>query len=132
METANILNTFFSNVVQNLDISRFPDSDPLIQNIKDPTLKAILKYRKYPSIVAIERRYRDISSFIFVEVNEADIEKEILNLNGDKASRNSDMPTKVIREISDIFTSFLCTRFSSSIKTSKFPQYLKACVRYFL
>ena len=80
METANILNTFFSNVVQNLDISRFPDSDPLIQNIKDPTLKAILKYRKYPGIVAIERRYRDISSFIFVEVNEVDIEKVEIRL----------------------------------------------------
>ena len=29
METAKILNTFFSNVVQNLNISIFPDSGPL-------------------------------------------------------------------------------------------------------
>ena len=52
-----------------------------------------------------------------VEVNETDIEKEILNLDENKASHNSDMATKVIKEISDIFSSFLCTSFNSSIKT---------------
>ena len=41
--TAKVLNTFLSNVVQNLNISRFTDSNTLIRNIKDPTLKAILK-----------------------------------------------------------------------------------------
>ena len=28
--------------------------DPIIGNVKDPTLKAILKYEKYPSILAIQ------------------------------------------------------------------------------
>ena len=84
-----------------------------------------MKYRKHPSIIAIESRYRGISSFSFAEVNEADIEKEILNLNRNKASQNSDMPTKVIKENSDIFSSFLCTSFNSSVKTTKFPQCLK-------
>ena len=76
-----------------------------------------MKYRKHPSIIAIESTYRDVSSFSFVEVNEADIEKEILKLNRNKATQNSDIPTKVI--------SFLCASFNSSIKASKFPQCLK-------
>ena len=109
METTKVLKTFFSNVVKHLNISRCPDSDPLTQHIKDSTLKTILKYRKHPSIIAIESRYRDVSSFSFVEVNEAVNEKEILNLDRNKASHNSDMPTKVIKENSDIFNSFLCT-----------------------
>ena len=121
MEANKVLKTFFSNVFQNLNIARFLDSDPLIRNIKDPTLKAILKHRKHPSIIVIESSYRDVSSFSFVEVNEADIEKEILNLNRNKAYQNCDMTTKVIKENSDIFSSFLCTSFNSSIKTSKFP-----------
>ena len=119
------MNTFFSIVVQNLNISRFLDSNPLIQNIKDLSLKAITKFRKHLSIIAIESKYRYVPSFSFVEVNEADIEKEILNLNGNKASQNSDIPTKVIKGNSDIFRSFLCTNFNSSIKTSNFPQCLK-------
>ena len=80
METAKVLNTLFSDVVQNLNISRFPDSEfnpDLIRNIKD--LKAILEYTKHPSTIAIESRYRDASSFSFVEINDADIDKEILN-----------------------------------------------------
>ena len=60
-----------------------------------------------------------------MEVNEADIEKEILNLNGNKVSQNSDMPTKAIKEYLDIFRSFLCASFNSSIKISKLFQCLK-------
>ena len=75
LETVKVLNTFFSNVVQNFNISRFPDFDPFIRNIKGPTLKAILKYQKHPSKIASENRYGDGFSFNFVEVNEADIGK---------------------------------------------------------
>ena len=63
METTKVLNTFSSNVVQNLNIFRFPDSDTLILNIEDSTLEAILKYKKHPSIIAIESKYRYVSSF---------------------------------------------------------------------
>ena len=44
METVKVLHTFLSNVVQNLNISRFPDSNPLTRNVKEPALKGILKY----------------------------------------------------------------------------------------
>ena len=60
-----------------------------------------------------------------MEVNEADIQKQILNLNGNKASQNSDITNKVIKKNSDIFKSFLCTNFDSSIKTFKFLRCLK-------
>ena len=43
-ETAEVFNKFFGNIVKNLDISQYSDFDPIIENIKDPTLKAILKY----------------------------------------------------------------------------------------
>ena len=60
-----------------------------------------------------------------MEVNEADIQKQILNLNGNKFCQNFDIPNKVIKENSDIFKIFLCTSFNSSIKTFKFLRYLK-------
>lgn len=47
-----------------------------------------------------------------MEVNETNIEKETLNLIGNKASQNSDMPTKVIKEKLDIFSNFLWISFS--------------------
>ena len=119
------MNTFFLNVVQNLNISRFPDSDPLIRNIKDQTLKTILKYRKHASITAIESKYIYATSFNFVEVNEADIEKNIFLNRNKTLFRICQLGYKVIIENLNIFGSFLCNSFNSSIKASKFLQCLK-------
>ena len=114
------MSTFSSNVVQNLNISRFPDSNLLIGNIKDLVLKAFLDYREHSSKIAIENKYRHVSSFSFVVVNETDIEKEILNLEGNKDSQNSDKTTKVIKENLDILNSFQCTSFNRNIKRTSF------------
>ena len=53
-ETAESLNSFFSNIVKNLNISRYNEFDPVTENIADPTLKAIFKYRDHPSILATQ------------------------------------------------------------------------------
>ena len=52
LETAEVLNNLFSNIVQNLDISSHSNGKPYANCIKDPIVKAILKYRKHASIVA--------------------------------------------------------------------------------
>ena len=57
------------SVVQNLEISRFPDSASLIQNIKCLTLKPVLKYRKHSSIISVQSKPRDVASLSFVEVD---------------------------------------------------------------
>ena len=40
LETAEVLNNFFSNIAQNLDISRYSNNKPLVSNTNDATLKA--------------------------------------------------------------------------------------------
>ena len=54
-ETAEVLNTFFSNIISNLDIPEYPDCDPLYEQISDSVLSTIVKYRYHPSITAIQR-----------------------------------------------------------------------------
>ena len=39
LETAEVLHNFFSNIVQNLKISRYTNEEPIVSNINDPTLK---------------------------------------------------------------------------------------------
>ena len=51
--TAKVLNTFFSNIVQNLDIQQYNVDDPICENINDLLLKVTVKYRNHPSIVAV-------------------------------------------------------------------------------
>ena len=125
LETLEVLNNFFFNIVQNLDISRISNEVHFINRIEDRTLKAILKHRKHPSIVAIRNKCKNKGSFSFVGVEKKEIEKEILKLDANKASQNSDIPIKLLKENVDIFSDFVCTSFNSSINMSKFPENLK-------
>ena len=42
-----------------------------------------------------------------------------------KVSQYSDIPTKIIKEKSDIFSNFICESINNSIKSSIFPSCLK-------
>ena len=53
-ETANIMNTFYSNRVINLNVPEYYEYEGISRNISDPILKAIVKYRNHPSIKAIK------------------------------------------------------------------------------
>ena len=84
-ETAETLNSFFSNMVKNLNISRYSEFDLLTGNIADPTLKAIFKYKNHPSILVIQTNCEK-ETFCFSEVNIEDIKKNILRLDKNKDS----------------------------------------------
>ena len=84
-----------------------------------------MKYRNHPSIIAIRSKCKDKGNFNFIEVDQKQIEKEILKLDVNKASQSSDIPIKVLKENSDIFSNFLCNSFNNSIKLSTFPEILK-------
>ena len=51
--TTQLLNTFFSNVVANVNILEYNQCDPIAGNIDDLISKFIVKYRNQPSILAI-------------------------------------------------------------------------------
>ena len=53
LETAEVLHKFFCNIVNNLDISEYSKYESFLDNIEDQTLRAILKYKNHPSIIAI-------------------------------------------------------------------------------
>ena len=106
IETAEVLNTFFANIVKNLEINQYSNFDPVINHVKDPTLRAILKYKDHPSILAIQNNCKNGIKFAFEEIDLASIEKEIHNLKMSKASQSLDIPTKIIKENVDICADF--------------------------
>ena len=93
-ETAQVFNNFFGNIVKNLNISQYSDFGPITENVKDTTLKAILKYEKHPSILAIRTKCNRNSAFSFREVSFKEIEIKIRLLKLNKGSQYSDIPTK--------------------------------------
>ena len=65
LETAEVLNKFFSNIVNNLEISKYSKYESFIDNIEGQTLRAILKYKNHPSIIAIQNKFKDGDVFYF-------------------------------------------------------------------
>ena len=73
-ETAEAFNRFFGNIVKNLNISQYPEFEPIIEKVKDPNLKAILKYEKHPSILAMRTKCNRNDAFSLKEVSFKEIE----------------------------------------------------------
>ena len=99
--------------------------DPICENINDPLLKAIVRYRNHPSIVAIKKFCNSKSHFSFKNVQKEEILKELNNLNINKATQNNDILTKIIKENCSIFGDFIFSNLNCCINTSSYPSLLK-------
>ena len=75
--TASIFNGFFSNIITTLGIPQYNETEPVSRNIGDPLMKAIMKYRFHPSIVAIKKICDSGVSFSFSQVERDEVMKEI-------------------------------------------------------
>ena len=104
-EAAEVFNNF--SVIQNFNISQYCNFDPIIENVKDPTLKALLKYKKHPSTLAIRTKCNRSGAFSFREVSLKQIETEISLLKLSKATQYLDIPTKIIKGNSNLFSNFI-------------------------
>ena len=87
-------------------------------------MRAIVKYRAYPSVVIKENCNSSIL-FSFSFVDKEDILKEIKNLKANKATQNTDIPTKLLKENLDIFGEFIFKNLNDSISQSVLPSALK-------
>ena len=97
------MNTFFGNLVKNFEINQYSNFDPVVNNAKDPTLRASPKYKDHRSILAIQSICKNLMKFAFEEIDLASIEKEIHKLKLNKTSQSSDIPTKIIKKNVNIF-----------------------------
>ena len=99
------------NILKNLNISEYPDFDPVTESVKDPTLK--------------RTKFNRNVVFSFREVILKQIETEISLLKLNKASQYSVIPTKIIKENSYIISNFIYGSIKNYIKHSIFPSCLK-------
>ena len=124
IEVAETFNKFFVEVVKNLDITIDESLLNNVSQLNDPVLSAIERYKNHPSILAItEQNKSNIFSFHYVSFEE--IIKEIGKLEIKKACQETDIPTKLIKENSDIFADFIYQNFNNAIASSVFPENLK-------
>ena len=123
-EISEIFNNFFSSIVAKLNIPKYEDLSVNSINSEDPLENLIIKYKNHPSTRAVLDKSPN-TSFSLKAISKKDIEKDILILNVAKASQDSDIPTKIIKKNSDIFSDILFKEFKKSLEICKFPSCLK-------
>ena len=122
------MNEFFSNTIATLGITQYNEAEPVKDNMGDPLMKAIMKYRFHPSIVAIKKNCNSGLSFSFPQVERDEIIEEINYLKTNKATQSTDITTKLIKENSDIFGYFIFGNYDNCVSNSIFPNSLKNAI----
>ena len=117
------MNEFFSNIITTLGIPQYNETEPVSHNIGDPLMKAIMKYRFHPSIVAIKKNCSSSLSFSFSQVDRYEIMKEINNLK-----TNNNIPTNLVKENSVILGDCIFGNYNNCVSSSLFPNFLKNAI----
>ena len=84
-----------------------------------PTLKAVFKYKKHPSIISIRCFCHQVSNFNFSCIDKNTVLKEIRGLSAIKASQDTNIPVNILKE--NYFAEFISIQYNDSVNSSKLP-----------
>ena len=125
-EVANIFNNFFGNIKPNLGIKTQHEFLNITDNSQDPIENAICKYENHPSFISIKKHMESAnSSFVFETVTKEKIEKLITNLNIRIAVQSYDIPTKLVKEVGNLFPKYIATSISRCLTGGTFVNAFK-------
>ena len=119
---ADIFNNYLANVVTPLKIPEFDTIVQLSENISQPTLKVIVKYRKHSSMAAINQAFPN-KYFNFSIIEKKDFFNQITKLKNKKATQDSNIPVKVLKGNADFFAEYLYIFFNIAIESSNFQNF---------
>ncbi len=126
---AEIMNDYFVNITQQLDIPEIPiekqPDDNIDIQLSDPVDRIISNYSKHPSILKIKDTVSHNDKFTFTKVNQAQIEKEILELNPKKATGSDTIPPKIVKDALRVLKPPLTQLFNITVEENQFPSALK-------
>ena len=107
-EVANIFNKFFVKILPILGINTehgFLNTTNISHN---PIENAVYKYENHPSVIAIKNHMKGTNSLSsFQTVTKENTAKLITNL--DNKLKSMDIPTKLVKEFSCLFSSFVAS-----------------------
>ena len=126
-EVAEILNIYFIEAVENLEIEKFNDENeiPKSENVDDGIDKIIKKYETHPSILMIKENVNVQTKFKFNDVTEDEIYNSIKNLDPKKASVENDIPAKILIGANDIVSGYLTSMYNDSKNSQCYPTSMK-------
>ena len=128
-EVAEILNNYFMESVENLEVERYMPTIVIEDNeCGDDIDRMIKKFQDHPSIQKINENVKIEESFKFRDVTEEETFNKLISLDPSKACMKDDIPTKVILGTGDIVSSTLTTIFNNA-KNEEFSRAFENCRR---
>ena len=124
IEVAEILNTYFSESVNNLEIQENSYILNSADHLLDPIDKALYKFDNHPSILKIREKVNG-AKFRFSSVTLQELVREINSLNPKKANTSNSIPVTNLKENTDIIVNVLHKIVNEDIFNSHFPDKLK-------
>ena len=125
-EVAHTFNDFFKRTVSTLDIIENRYLITETNNEKCDVNEAITKFKNHPSIINIKDNVTTEIEFSFSNVNIDEMKLEIKCLNGKKAGTFMNIPTKQLKQVTDIICQPLMNIWNNEIvQNKKFPKNLK-------
>ena len=111
--------TFFEDAVRSLNVE--PDEYHLsdTENLSNPVEIAIRKIENHPSVQAIKQNVTVNKDLYFYNIQVSDILKETTALNNKKNDTFGNIPTKLLKEVSDICAPALNDIWNNDIITQK-------------
>ena len=119
------LNTFFSNVVKELNTKIKEDLLCDVSNFNDPVERTFQNYENHPSIKMIKETFDNDKTFSFDFVLPDTIFQEIVSLDTNKSTHSNDVAAKIVKANADLFSIFVSNDFDKSVISCKFLSILK-------
>merc|ERR1711989_12756 len=124
-EVAEILNNYFMDAVENLEVKRYLPNIVFDGENLDQIDKMIKKYQDHPSILKIKENVKPERRFDFQDVDEDQMFKKIIKLDPSKASMKNDIPAKLYLTTNDIVCKPLSGVFNRAKNGCIYPSPLK-------
>ena len=120
-ELATVMNTFFVNITESLDLKK--DDDSSLNPINSEKINDIPeKHKNYPSAHKISQTFMTNEKFSFKFVMEDQVREVIMNLDSSKATPIGDISVDILKSTADIHLSF---SINLSMEKGCFPEELK-------
>jgi len=121
---ASMFSNFFENAVSSLGIKK--DECNECFGLSNPVEIAIKKFEQHPSIKLIKENVSIMNTFDFMPIETIDVIKEISNLDNKKNGTFKNIPTRRLKDASDICGPILCNIWKEQVLLNKiFPNKLK-------
>ena len=125
MKIAETFNEFFVNIAPSLKLSPKENYETDVGNDNEAILNYINKFENHPSIKVIKSRNKEEQTFNFNYVSYEEVLNETRKLQTATKTQQNDIPTKNLKENSEVFPRYFHKNISFCSENSIFPSDLK-------